>query len=50
MLAALEVYAVDCYNKTTDHIFTVNALETLEEVEAYNYMVDYPEVLTFNLQ
>lgn len=49
MLAALEVYAIDCYNKTTDHIFTVNALETLEEVEAYDYKVGYPEKLTFEL-
>ena len=49
MLSALEVYAIDCYNKTTDHIFAVNNLTTIEEVEAYNHRSGYPEKLTFNL-
>lgn len=49
MLSALEVYAIDCYNKTTDHIYAVNALITVEEIEAYDYRVDYPEKLTFEL-
>ena len=49
MLAALEVYAVDCYNKTTDHIFAIKALETIEEVEAYDFTVGYPEKLRFNI-
>ena len=33
MLSALEVYAIDCYNKTTDHIYAVNDLTTVEEIE-----------------
>ena len=49
MLSALEVYAIDCYNKTTDHIFAVNNLTTKEEVEAYDHRSGYPEKLTFNL-
>lgn len=49
MLSALEVYAIDSYNKTTDHIYAVNALTTIEEVEAYDYHIGYPEKLTFNL-
>ena len=49
MLSALEVYAIDCYNKTTDHIYAVNALTTVEEIETYDYRVGYPEKLTFNL-
>lgn len=49
MLSALEVYAIDCYNKTTDHIYAVNTLTTVEEIEAYDYKVDYPEKLTFEL-
>lgn len=49
MLAALEVYAVDCYNKTTDHIFAIKALETIEEVEAYDFTIGYPEKLRFNI-
>ena len=49
MLAALEVYAIDCYNKTTDHRFAINALTTLEEVEAYDFKVGYPEIPKFEL-
>lgn len=49
MLAALEVYAIDCYNKTTDHRFAINALTTLEEVEAYDFKVGYPEKLRFEV-
>ena len=49
MMAALEVYAIDCYNKTTDHEFAINALITLEEVEAYDFKVGYPEKLRFEV-
>lgn len=49
MLADLEVYAIDCYNKTTDHIFAVNALTTTEEVIDYDYTVGYPEKPSFVL-
>lgn len=47
ILVALEVYAIDCYNKTTDHQYAIQALTTIEEVEAYDYTVGYPEKLTF---
>lgn len=49
MLAALEVYAIDCYNQTTDHIFAVEALKSVEEVYKYNHRSGYPNVLTFEL-
>lgn len=49
MLAALEVYATDCYNKTTDHEFALRALTTKDEVEAYDFTFGYPEKLTFEL-
>lgn len=49
MMAALEVYAIDCYNKTTDHNYAIKALETLEEVEAYDFKVGYPEKLRFEV-
>ena len=49
MMAALEVYAIDCYNKTTDHEFAIKALTTIEEMEAYDFKIGYPEKLTFNL-
>ena len=49
MLSALEVYAIDCYNKTTDHIFAVNSLTTIEEIWEYDHREGYPEKLTFSL-
>lgn len=47
MMSSLEVYAIDCFNKTTDHIFAVQACETIEEVDAYDNTLGYPEVPTF---
>lgn len=49
MLSALEVYAIDCYNKTTDHIFNVNGLTTIEEIKNYDYRLEYPEKLIFEI-
>lgn len=49
MLSALEVYAIDCYNKTTDHIFNINGLTTIEEIENYDYREGYPEKLIFEI-
>ena len=49
MLSQLEVYAIDCYNKTTDHIYAVKKLTTIEDIENYNYREDYPEKLKFEL-
>lgn len=45
MLAVLEMYALECYNTTAEHISTVNALATIEEVEAYDYTQGYPQKL-----
>lgn len=48
MLSELEVYAIECYNKTTDHIFQVRSLQTEDELRNYDYKEGYPEKLTFN--
>ena len=47
MLYAIEVYASNCYDNTQKHMANVNALETIEDVESYNYHKDYPEKLNF---
>lgn len=50
MLAHLEVYATDCYNKTTDHEFAIKACTTKDEVDAYVFRgVGYPEIPRFEL-
>lgn len=49
MLAALELYALDCYNVTQSHIASVKLLDTIETLEAYDYTSGYPDKLVFNL-
>lgn len=49
MLAALEIYAKQCYNKTQEHIGEVNGLEDVKYVDDYDYTVGYPEKLHFNV-
>lgn len=50
MLAKLEVYAADCYNKTTDHEFAIKACANEAEVDAYEFRgVGYPPIPRFEL-
>ena len=49
MLAALELYALDCYRKTEEHKATINALITIEDAENYDCTQGYPEKLHFAL-
>lgn len=49
MLSALEVYALQCYNVTEEHKAAVNALTTIDEVDAYDYTTGYPEKLSFEV-
>lgn len=45
MLAALELYALECYNVTAKHKAEVARLATIEEVEAYDITAGYPAKL-----
>lgn len=47
LLEALEVYAIRCYDTTQTHIYNVNQINSLEELNSYDYTSDYPEVLHF---
>lgn len=49
MLAALELYALDCYNVTQSHIASVRLLDNVETLEDYDYTAGYPEKLVFDL-
>lgn len=50
MMAALEVYAIDCYNKTTDHKYAIEACATEVDVDAYEFRgVGYPSIPRFEL-
>lgn len=47
MLYALELYASACYDNTQAHLANINALTTIEDVEAYDYTLFYPNKLRF---
>ena len=47
MLNALELYALNCYNVTQEHIAAVRSLQSIEEIENYDYKVGYPVKLSF---
>lgn len=49
MLSLLEVYAIDCYNVTTDHIYAVYELNNVEDINNYDYRQGYPDKLIFDL-
>ena len=50
MMAALEVYAIECFNKTTDHDYAINACDGSDAVVAYEFRgVGYPEKLRFEV-
>ena len=48
-LAQIQIYANRCYNVTEQHKAAINALTSVEAVEAYDYTVNYPEKLVFNI-
>lgn len=47
MLYAIEIYASACYDNTQYHLSEVSKLETIEEIDAYDYTSGYPEKLQF---
>lgn len=50
MLAALEIYASDCYNITAQHKATVNNMANIQDIEAFDVTQGYPQMLSFNTQ
>lgn len=50
MLSALELYALECYNKTAEHKVAVETLTSLEAVENYDYTTSYPTKLNFTIE
>lgn len=47
MLNALEVYASEALNTTENHRVAVSQLNTVKQIEEYNYTIGYPEKLEF---
>lgn len=48
MLADLEMYALECYNTTQEHLVNVEKLGAVEDVMKYNYKTGYPEILNLS--
>lgn len=48
-LRDLELYAIDCNQRTETHRANINALETVQEILAYDYTASYPEKISRNL-
>ena len=49
LLSALELYALECYNKTAEHKMTVKTLNNIKDVDGYDYSIGYPKKLRFDL-
>lgn len=47
MLNQVEVYASECFNQTQRHLAAINALDTIEAVNEYDFTQGYPEKLAF---
>ena len=47
MLATLEVYAINCFNITSDHLFNVKNITNITDLTNYDHTSNYPEKLTF---
>lgn len=49
MLAAIQIYADQCFIVTKQHEINVQSLSTIEQVEAYDYTTGYPQKLNFTI-
>jgi hypothetical protein len=47
MLYAIELYASQCYDVTQAHLAAIQELQTIEEIESYDYTQGYPAKLEF---
>ena len=48
MINTVENYAGVCQTVTEEHRDAVQALESVEDVEAYDYTTDYPSKINFD--
>ena len=48
-LSALEIYALGCYGKTSEHIKNIDEATTINEIVEYDYTLGYPDKLNIEL-
>lgn len=46
-LSQLELYAIDCYNITSQHIVEIDTCEAVEALKMYDIKADYPAPILF---
>lgn len=49
ILDTLEIYALQCFNKTSEHEANVISFTTKEDIESYDYTIGYPSKLHFSI-
>lgn len=49
-LAQVQLYANQCYGVTQQHIASVKSLQTIQEVNQYDFTKGYPDKLIFEIQ
>lgn len=49
MLAMIQLYADQCFIVTKQHKLQVNSLESIEDIDLYDYYSGYPEMLSFEV-
>lgn len=49
MLDALEIYALHCFNVTAEHKANILNMDSIDDINSYDYTIGYPEKLVFNL-
>lgn len=47
MLYAIEIYASACYDNTQKHLSEIDAIDSIELVDAYDFTTGYPEKINF---
>jgi hypothetical protein len=49
LLAGLEIYALNCFNKTAEHKKNIEALQSISDAIKFDYTTGYPDKLVINL-
>ena len=49
MLSSLELYALECYNKTAEHKVAVSELTSIGDIMSYDFTQGYPAKLVFSI-
>lgn len=49
-LFQLELYALDCYNVTAQHLVTIEKSDTVNQLRLFDITADYPEILQFKIE